>query len=127
MATATDISILEAQKREPGTKNAARRVRAGGKVPAVVYGAGKDSGAIAVDPRQVLRILRSETGHNTIFDLAVDSDKVKAMIVDWQFEPIRGTLLHVDLQRIAMDKKLTVTIRVGRKGGGGGGTQAGAG
>jgi large subunit ribosomal protein L25 len=116
MATATDTSILEAQKREPGTKNAARRVRVGGKIPAVVYGAGKDAASVAVDPRQVLRILRSETGHNTIFDLAVDSDKVKAMIVDWQYEPIKGTLLHVDLLRIAMNKKLTVTIPVVLKG-----------
>ncbi len=116
MATATDISILEAEKREPGTKNAARRVRVGGKIPAVVYGAGKDTASIAVDPRQVLRILRSESGHNTIFDLAFDSDRVKAMIVDWQFEPIKGKLLHVDLQRIAMDKKLTVTVPVVLKG-----------
>ena len=116
MATATDISILEAQKREPGTKNAARRVRVGGKIPAVVYGAGKESASVAVDPRQVLRILKSESGHNTIFDLALDSDRVKAMIVDWQFEPIKGTLLHVDLQRIAMDKKLTVTVPVVLKG-----------
>jgi large subunit ribosomal protein L25 len=116
MATATETNILEAQKREPGTKNAARRVRVGGKVPAVVYGAGQASASIAVDPRQVLRILRSETGHNTIFDLTLDSNRVKAMIVDWQYEPIKGTLLHVDLQRIAMDKKLTVTIPVVLKG-----------
>lgn len=116
MATATDINILEAQKREPGTKNAARRVRVEGKIPAIVYGAGKDSTSVAVDPRQVLRILKSESGHNTIFDLALDNDRVKAMIVDWQFEPIKGNLLHVDLQRIAMDKKLTVTVPVVLKG-----------
>jgi len=116
MATATDISILEAQKREPGTKNAARRVRVGGKIPAVVYGAGKSAASIAVDPRQVLLILRSESGHNTIFDLALDSAREKAMIVDWQYEPIKGTLLHVDLQRIAMDKRLTVTVPVVLKG-----------
>jgi large subunit ribosomal protein L25 len=116
MATATDINILEAQKREPGNKNAARRVRVEGKIPAIVYGAGKDSASVAVDPRQVLRILKSESGHNTIFDLALDNDRVKAMIVDWQFEPIKGKLLHVDLQRIAMDKKLTVTVPVVLKG-----------
>ncbi|MBI1740257.1 MAG: 50S ribosomal protein L25 [Acidobacteriales bacterium] len=116
MATATEINILEAQQREPGNKNAARRVRAGGKIPAVVYGAGKDTAVIAVDPRQVLRILKSESGHNTIFDLALGSDRVKAMIVDWQFEPIKGKLLHVDLQRIAMDKKLTVTVPILLKG-----------
>ena len=116
MATATDVSVLEAQKREPGNKNAARRVRAGGRIPAVVYGAGKETTTIAVDPRQVLRILHSESGHNTIFDLALDNDRAKAMIVDWQFEPIKGRLLHVDLQRIAMDKKLTVTVPVVLKG-----------
>lgn len=116
MATATDISVLEAQKREPGTKNAARRVRAEGKIPAVVYGAGSEAATVAVDPRQVLRILHSESGHNTIFDLAIDSSRIKAMIVDWQFEPIKGRLLHVDLQRIAMDKKLTVTVPIVLKG-----------
>src|SRR5205814_1770082 len=85
-------------------------------VPAIVYGAGKDSASVAVDPRQVLRILHSESGHNTIFDLAMNGDRVKAMIVDWQFEPIKGKLLHVDLQRIAMDKKLTVTVPIILKG-----------
>jgi large subunit ribosomal protein L25 len=116
MATAREIDILEAQDRAPGNKNAARRVRVGGKIPAVVYGAGQDTAAIAVDSRQVLRILKSESGHNTIFDLALGKDRVKAMIVDWQFEPVKGGLLHVDLQRIAMDKKLTVTVPVVLKG-----------
>jgi large subunit ribosomal protein L25 len=116
MATATEVNILEAQQREPGNKNAARRVRVAGKIPAVVYGAGKDTSAIAVDPRQVMRILKSDSGHNTIFDLALGDNRVKAMIVDWQFEPIKGTLLHVDLQRIAMDKKLTVTVPIVLKG-----------
>jgi large subunit ribosomal protein L25 len=116
MATARETDILEAQDRAPGNKNAARRVRVGGKIPAVVYGAGQGTATIAVDPRQVLRILKSESGHNTIFDLALGPDRVKAMIVDWQFEPIRGQLLHVDLQRIAMDKKLTVTVPVLLKG-----------
>jgi len=116
MATATDVSILEAQKREPGNKNDARRVRADGKIPAVVYGAGKQADAISVDPRQVLRILKSESGHNTIFDLAFENARVKAMIVDWQFEPMKGKLLHVDLQRIAMDRKLKVTVPIILKG-----------
>jgi large subunit ribosomal protein L25 len=116
MATATEVNILEAQQREPGNKNAARRVRVAGKVRGVVYGAGKETAVISVDPRQVLRILKSETGHNTIFDLALGGDREKAMIVDWQFEPIKGKLLHVDLQRIAMDKKLTVTVPIILKG-----------
>jgi large subunit ribosomal protein L25 len=116
MATATESNNLEAQARVAGNKNEARRVRRGGKIPAVVYGAGKDSAPVSVDPRQVLRILHSETGHNTIFDLSLDGENTKAMIVDWQFEPIKGKLLHIDLQRIAMDRKLTVTVPVELKG-----------
>ena len=54
----------------------------------------------------MLRILNSDTGHNTIFDLTMNGEKTKAMIVDWQYEPIKGTLLHIDLKRIAMDKAL---------------------
>ncbi len=113
MATVTDNNTLEAQPRTAGNKNEARRVRRGGKIPAVVYGAGQDSVPVAVDPRQVKRILNSETGHNTIFDLALDGGtKTKAMIVDWQYEPIKGNLLHIDLKRIAMDKKLAVMVPV---------------
>jgi large subunit ribosomal protein L25 len=112
MATVTDNSILEAQPRPAGNKNAARRVRKGGKIPAVLYGAGQDSLPVAVDPRQVTRILNSETGHNTIFDLTLDGSKTKAMIVDWQYEPIKGKLLHIDVKRIAMDKELAVKVPI---------------
>ena len=112
MATALETNVLEAQPRDPGTKNDAKRVRREGKIPAVVYGAGKDSAPITVDPRVVTRILNSETGHNTIFDLTLNGEKTKAMIVDWQYEPIKGKLLHIDLKRIAMDKKLVVTVPI---------------
>src|SRR6204780_4134861 len=113
MATALEQNTLEAQPREAGTKNHARRVRRGGKIPAVVYGAGKESLAISVDPRHVARILNSETGHNTIFDLALSGgEPTKAMIVDWQYEPIKGNLLHIDLKRIALDRVLKVSVPV---------------
>jgi len=112
MATALETNVLEAQPRQPGTKNQAKRVRRDGKIPAVVYGAGKDSRPITVDPRVVTRILNSETGHNTIFDLALDGEKTKAMIVDWQYEPIKGRLLHIDLKRIALDKVLRVSVPI---------------
>ena len=116
MATALETNSLEAQPREAGTKNDARRVRQGGKIPAVVYGAGKDSVSVSVDPRVVSRILHSETGHNTIFDLVNGGERTKAMIVDWQYEPIKGNLLHIDLKRIAMDKVLTVRVPIMLKG-----------
>jgi large subunit ribosomal protein L25 len=116
MATAIETNVLEAHPRPSGNKNEARRVRRDGKIPGVVYGAGKDSLAVTVDPRQVLRILHSDTGHNTIFDLTLDGDRTKAMIVDWQFEPIKGRLLHIDLKRIAMDKALRVNVPIVLKG-----------
>ncbi|HEX9198626.1 MAG TPA: 50S ribosomal protein L25 [Acidobacteriaceae bacterium] len=95
-------------------KNAARRVRVAGKIPAVLYGAGHEAVAIEVDPKQISRILFSETGHNTIFDvqLGEGSAAAKAMIVDWQREPIKDQLIHIDLKRIALDKTLRVSVRV---------------
>jgi large subunit ribosomal protein L25 len=117
MATVTENSnLLEAQPRTPGNKNDARRVRQGGKIPAVVYGAGQEAKTISLDPRQVSRILHSQSGYNTIFDLSLDGERTKAMIVDWQHEPIKGSLLHVDLKRIAMDRKLTVEVPIVLKG-----------
>jgi large subunit ribosomal protein L25 len=95
------------------TKNAARRVRVAGKIPAVFYGSGYDPVAIEVDPKQISRILFSETGHNTIFDVEVaGAPSAKAMIVDWQREPIKDQLIHIDLKRIALDKVLRVHVRV---------------
>ena len=86
-------------------KNAARRVRVAGKIPAVLYGAGHDAVAVEVDPKQISRILFSETGHNTIFDVEVaGAAAAKAMIVDWQREPIKDRLIHIDMKRIALDK-----------------------
>jgi large subunit ribosomal protein L25 len=109
-------TYVEAKPREAKTKNAARRVRAQGGVPAVVYGAGKNAVSITVDPKQISRILHSEAGHNTIFDLQLDGEKTKVMIVDWQYEPIRGALMHIDLKRIAMDKRLKVAVPIVLKG-----------
>ena len=94
-------------------KNAARRVRVAGKIPAVLYGSGQNAIAVEVDPKQISRILLSETGHNTIFDVEVAGQPAaKAMIVDWQREPIKDRLIHIDLKRIALDKVLRVRVRV---------------
>jgi len=79
----------------------------------VLYGSGHDPVAIEVDPKQISRILFSETGHNTIFDVELGGQAAaKAMIVDWQREPIKDQLIHIDLKRIALDKKLRVSVRV---------------
>src|SRR3984893_9180811 len=106
--------VVAAKPREGKfNKNAARRVRVAGKIPGVIYGAKEPSVAVELDPKQILRILHSESGHNTIFDVDVKgSARVKAMIVDWQYEPIKGSLLHIDLKRIAMDKLMVVEVPV---------------
>ena len=106
--------VLIAKAREGKfNKNAARRVRAAGKIPAVLYGSGLDPVAVEVDPKQISKILFSETGHNTIFDVEIAGQApAKAMIVDWQREPIKDQLIHIDLKRIAMDKVLRVRVRV---------------
>jgi large subunit ribosomal protein L25 len=108
------VEVVEAQPRPDSSrgKNEARRLRVSGRVPAVVYGAKKDTLAVSLDPKVISRILSSESGHNTIFDLQVGSEKTKAMIVDWQFEPIRGSILHIDLKRIAMDEKMRVMVPI---------------
>ena len=93
-------------------KNAARRVRASGKIPAVVYGAAEPAVAVEVDPKQIQKILHSETGHNSIFDLALPSSTAKVMIVDWQYEPIKGKLIHIDFKRIALDKPIRVEVPI---------------
>ncbi len=112
--SAQQVELVEAQPRPDSSrgKNEARRLRGGGRVPAVVYGASKKTVAVSVDPKQITRILASESGHNTIFDLQVDGEKSKVMIVDWQFEPLKGKLLHLDLKRIAMDEMIRVTVPI---------------
>ncbi|HEY0162322.1 MAG TPA: 50S ribosomal protein L25 [Edaphobacter sp.] len=113
MAVATFDAVVATPREGKFNKNAARRVRVAGKIPAVVYGAGLDPVAVTVDPRTITKILHSESGHNTIFDLNVEGSALtKAMIVDWQNEPIKGRLLHIDLKRIAMDKAMRVSVPV---------------
>ncbi len=110
MATAEAVNAVVREGKF--SKNAARRVRVAGKLPGVVYGASEPAVPVALDPKQMLRILHSDTGHNTIFDLDVAGAKAKAMIVDWQFEPIKDRLIHVDLKRIALDKAMRAEVPI---------------
>ena len=104
---------VEGKIREERGKNAARRTRKTGMVPAVLYGGKKDSMALSVNAKQVAKILRSETGHNTIFNVRVaEGAEEKAMMKDWQVDPFTGSLLHVDMLRIAMDVRMRVRVPV---------------
>src|SRR5215467_9410394 len=107
-----DITI-EAQPRDTRGKNEARRLRVSGSAPGVVYGSGGDSIPVAVSPKEINRILHSKTGHNTIFNIKVNGgETTPVMIVDWQNDPIKDTLLHVDLKRIDLLQRIRVKIPV---------------
>jgi large subunit ribosomal protein L25 len=104
---------VEGKIREERGKGSARRTRKTGMVPAVLYGGRKDSLALSVNAKQVSKILRSESGHNTIFTVRVaQGPEEKAMMKDWQVDPFTGSLLHVDMLRIAMDVRMRVRVPV---------------
>jgi len=107
-----DITV-EAEPRSSRGKNEARRLRRSGRIPAIVYGAGQQPLPVAVDPGLINRILRSPTGHNTIFNLHIrDGETSLAMLADWQYHPVRDTLLHVDFKRVDPNKRVRVSVPV---------------
>jgi large subunit ribosomal protein L25 len=116
-------ATLEAVKRDGRGKNEANRLRASGRIPAVVYGTRKDgtdagagATAVAVDPKAVLRILHSESGANTLINLRVDGAEARVMVKEYQLDPITHQLLHADFYQLAMDKAITVTVPIVLKG-----------
>jgi large subunit ribosomal protein L25 len=107
-----DITIV-AEPRSSRGKNEARRLRAAGSAPAVIYGSAGDAVAVAVSPKEVTRILHSKAGHNTIFNVTIKGgETTPVMIVDWQSDPIKDTLLHVDLKRIDLSQRIRVKVPV---------------
>jgi large subunit ribosomal protein L25 len=111
-----DLTI-NASKREGLGKSHARRLRAKGMIPAAVYGEGKDPYAVAVNAKEIANILRSDTGHNTIFKLALpDGDSggepATVIIKDYQVHPVKGRLLHADLLRLSMTTATHVSVAI---------------
>src|ERR1700732_3167061 len=104
--------IVEAAPRETRGKNAARRVRLTGQIPAVIYGGKGGSQALEVNAKPVSAILRSASGHNTIFKIKIKDSEETAIVKDWLVDPGKGHLLHVDLLRIAMDVRMRVKVPV---------------
>jgi large subunit ribosomal protein L25 len=114
-------ALLEATIRTTIGKNEARRTRAQGMVPAVVYGAASEGGtrdavSIAVEPKALLKILHSEAGANTLISLKLEGVDTKVLVKDFQLDPIKHTVLHADFYRVAMDRTIEVTIPVIVKG-----------
>ena len=105
--------VVEATLRKDFGKSASRRTRRRGAIPAIVYGARNKPVPVEVNPRRVLEILHSPSGYNTIFTLNIAGEgKANVMLKDWQLDPVRETLLHVDLIRVALTEKLRVKIPV---------------
>jgi large subunit ribosomal protein L25 len=111
-------ATLDAVKRDGRGKNEARRLRASGRIPGVVYGARKGDSApegvpVAVDPKALLRILHSDSGANTLIKLKVDNGgESQVMVKEYQLDPITHQLLHADFYQLAMDRAITVTVPV---------------
>ena len=109
----SEVLKIEAESRETFGKNVARRLRHAGRIPGVVYGDQGPSLPVAVDPKEVLRVLRSDAGQNAIFNLEIKGKApARVMLRDWQLDPIKGNLLHVDMVRIGRDHKLRVRVPI---------------
>jgi large subunit ribosomal protein L25 len=104
--------IVQGAPRTERGKNEARRLRQRGNVPAVLYGGKGEALSLAVNAKQVTAILRSETGHNTLFQVELSGKQEPAIVKDWQVDPVSGVLLHVDLMRVAMDVRMRVKVPV---------------
>jgi large subunit ribosomal protein L25 len=103
---------MDAQVRDERGKNAAGRLRVAGRLPAVVYGLGKDSIAITIDSAHITRILQSPSGHNQIVNLTVGKERASVLASDWQIDPVKGHLLHVDLLRVDLKKTVDVMVSI---------------
>jgi large subunit ribosomal protein L25 len=111
-----DITVA-AEVRASRGKNEARRTRCAGRIPAVIYGAFQEPVSVAVNPREILKIIHSATGYNTIFNLAIQGgETTPVMVVDQQVDPVKGTLLHADFKRIDLTKRLRASIPVHTEG-----------
>jgi large subunit ribosomal protein L25 len=103
--------VVNAQGREERGKNAARRLRSKGLIPAVVYGGKTDVRSVSVDPKALVRVIRSESGRNTILNLDFgDGTKTAAILKSWQVDPISERFIHADFYRIAMDVAIRVKV-----------------
>ena len=104
--------VVEVKSRGDLGKNASRRLRSEGQIPAIVYGARKEPVPIVVDPKKILEILRSESGVNTIFQLSLAEKEARrhVMIKEYQVDPVKGNLIHADFVRIQMDEVIEVDV-----------------
>lgn len=105
--------VLQAETRDEIGKGIARRLRRAGKIPAVFYGRGRDSRAIAIDPRALERVLHtSGSGMNTLIDLTLSGDESVVLVKDLQRDPVRGAYLHADFYEVDLNQTVEVTVPI---------------
>jgi large subunit ribosomal protein L25 len=110
-------AVLEAVERTLRGKNEARRLRVTGRIPAVVYGGSEGGTAIAVDPKILSRILRTELGANTLIALKLPGGgDARVLVKEYQIDPVTHQLLHADFYKVAMDKVIRVPVTVVARG-----------
>lgn len=107
------MNNIQAEPREDFGKNASRRLRHGGRIPAIVYGGGGQAIPVVLDPKAITQVLYSEAGHNTVLTLEIKGRApARVLLSDWQVDPVHGGLLHVDLFRVSADTRLKLKVPV---------------
>ncbi|MEA2600185.1 MAG: large subunit ribosomal protein [Acidobacteriota bacterium] len=108
----SETMTIEVQPREETGKNANRRSRARGKIPAVVYGGGKESVSIEIDRKTLVDMMKGHSGENPIFLLKLGDKERHAMIRNTQVDPVSRQVIHIDFQRVLLDQKVRVAVPV---------------
>lgn len=106
-----EIVVAAEPRTETGT-NANRRLRAAERIPGILYGGKKDTRAVSVSPKEVIQILRSASGENTLFDLELEGSRRKVILKEFQVQPVTGDLLHADFFEVALDREIEVSVHV---------------
>lgn len=108
------VTVPVAAARRTGRgKSQNNRLRAAKRLPAILYGSKKEPLSISIDPKDIVKIFRSKYTYNTIIELDIEGEvKEPSMMVDWQLDPIRDNIIHVDFKRIDLDKPVEVKVPV---------------
>lgn len=104
--------VVTAESRTESGKNSNRRLRVKGLIPGVVYGSKKETLPVAVSPKDIGTVLKSASGENTLFDLELLGSRRKVILKEFQREPLKGRLLHVDFYEVALDKVIEVKVHI---------------
>ena len=104
--------VVAAEARESRGKNEAKRLRARGRIPAIVYAPGKENVAVSVSPRELAVVFKTGAAENTLVDLELDGKKRKVILKDYQVHPVRPEFLHADFYEVALDKAIHVKVHI---------------